>query len=152
MDENSAICEAMRKLSRALTRAVSEHGAPNRFGCRELELYGGPGAMLAGKIGRCHLVELAALFPVRDDTGAEVAVHYEHDKRLFRVGDRICEMCAEERKNAGPFRNSRTGQRWAAVCGGCKIRYTLAQPSVKQSLERTARAALTAPILPEGEA
>lgn len=147
MDKNSAIYEAMRKLSRALTRAVSEHGAPNRFGCRELELYGGPGAMLAGKIAH-NLVELATLFPVRDGTGAEVAVHYERDKRLFRVGDRICEMCTEERKNAGPFRNSRTGQRWAAVCGGCKIRYTLAQPGVKQSLERTARAALTAPILP----
>lgn len=152
MDENSATGEGMRRLSRALTRAVSEHGAPNRFGCGELNLYGGPGAMLAGRIGRHHLVELAALFPVRDDSGAEVAVHYERDRRVFRIGGRICEMCAQERKNAGPFRDSRTGQRWASVCGGCKIRHTMAQPGVKQSLERAARAALLAPIVPTGEA
>lgn len=152
MDENSAIYRAMGKLSRALTSAIAEHGTPNHFGCRELDLYGGPGAMLAGKIGRHHLVELTALFPVRDGAGVEVAVCYKSDDRVFRIGDRICELCVEERPNAGPFRDSKTGKSWAAVCGGCKIRYTLARPGVQQSLERTVRVALTAPILPEGEA
>lgn len=141
MNESSAIYQAMRKLAKALTHAVAEHGTPNHFGCRELALYGGPGAMLAGKIGRHHLVELTALFPVRDGAGAEVAVHYKSDDRVFRIGDRICELCAEERPNTGPFRDSKTGKSWTAVCGGCKIRYTLAQPGVKQSLERTTRIA-----------
>lgn len=45
--------QAFDQLVAALRRAVDEHGAPNSFGCKELEgLHGGPPAMQAGKLGR----------------------------------------------------------------------------------------------------
>lgn len=43
---------ARNALADAIVRACKEHGRPNSFGCRELEEYGGPPAMLAGRIGR----------------------------------------------------------------------------------------------------
>lgn len=45
--------EARDKLAAALLRAVAEHGRPNSFRPGELEqLYGGPPAMLAGRVLR----------------------------------------------------------------------------------------------------
>lgn len=38
----------------ALNEAVLEHGTPNSFGFRELEEYGGPPAMLAGRAAKAH--------------------------------------------------------------------------------------------------
>ena len=47
---------ALKQLAAALNRAVAEHGRPNSFGCRELKvLYGGPGQMVAGKVGRRNM-------------------------------------------------------------------------------------------------
>jgi hypothetical protein len=53
--------EGVRQLAEALRRAAEQHGRPNTFGPGELEqLYGGPPAMMAGRIGasldlRCRL-------------------------------------------------------------------------------------------------
>lgn len=45
--------EGVDKLAAALKRAVAEHGRPNIFRCGDLErIYGGPPAMLAGRIGK----------------------------------------------------------------------------------------------------
>lgn len=41
---------ATDELARALNRATDEHGRPNSFGCAELEKYGGPVAMLVGRV------------------------------------------------------------------------------------------------------
>jgi len=42
----------IEKLALALRRAADAHGRPNTFGPGELVYYGGPSAMLAGRIGR----------------------------------------------------------------------------------------------------
>lgn len=48
--------EATIRLAAALRRATVQHGRPNTFGPSELEqLYGGPPAMLAGRIGVDYL-------------------------------------------------------------------------------------------------
>jgi hypothetical protein len=43
---------AVPRLAAALRRAADEHGRPNTFGPRELREYGGPPAMIAGRIGK----------------------------------------------------------------------------------------------------
>ncbi len=45
-----AMDQATDQLARAINRATDEHGRPNSFGCTELEQYGGPDAMLVGRI------------------------------------------------------------------------------------------------------
>ena len=51
----------IQKLAKAIESAVSEHGTPNGFRCWELcRLYGGPHWLIAGKIGKWYLKELAA--------------------------------------------------------------------------------------------
>lgn len=46
--------EHAERLARAIDRAASEHGRPNGFGFAELESYGGPCAMQAGKAARAY--------------------------------------------------------------------------------------------------
>lgn len=45
--------EARDLLAAALRRAVTEHGAPNRFTCAELyHMYGGPPPAICGRLAR----------------------------------------------------------------------------------------------------
>ena len=63
-----------------------------------------------------------------------------------------CELCNEDRPRTGPFRDDRAGKVWTAVCGRCKLRYTLADPRRLEKLKATIQAAWTAPILPTEKA
>ncbi len=47
----------------------------------------------------------------------------------------ICENCGKDEPNCSRFRDDKTGREWASVCGGCKIRITLADPIRKAQLE-----------------
>lgn len=62
----------------------------------------------------------------------------------------ICEMCNTEKVNTGAFRTSE--KQWTSVCGGCKVRWVLADPVRCARLEQTIRAALLVPISPKAEA
>ncbi len=53
--------ESAERLARAVTRAAEEHGTPNGFGFGELEAYGGPPALLAGRAARLYPRELDAV-------------------------------------------------------------------------------------------
>lgn len=75
------LSEATDKLANALMRAIREHGQPNSFGCHELgELYGGPKATLAGRIGN-HTYWLHTLRRLT----CQPTLTYE--RRRFRVGE-----------------------------------------------------------------
>jgi len=72
---------ATDQLARAINRATDEHGRPNSFGCAELEQYGGPVAMLVGRVAsdpRC----MARLAETLKELGWEgVSPTYGKDRR-----------------------------------------------------------------------
>ena len=68
-------------LASALVRATDAHGAPNTFGCAELEReFRAPVATRSGLIGRQHLAPLQSA--VRDH-GATFVVTYTSKRRFL---------------------------------------------------------------------
>lgn len=47
----STLFDAAQKLAQALRKATDQHGRPNTFSCGEMEVYGGPPAMVSGRVG-----------------------------------------------------------------------------------------------------
>jgi hypothetical protein len=70
----------------------------------------------------------------------------------------ICDGCSEPKPNVGPWSDGRR------LCGGCKLRITLARPGMVRGLERELSAALGQrvtidvtdadglPVVPKGDA
>ena len=72
--------EATDKLANALMRAICEHGQPNSFGPSELtRLYGGPTALLAGRVVRQP-------YGLRDLRRLTCQPTLTYTDRRFRVG------------------------------------------------------------------
>lgn len=61
------------RLVGAIKRAVEEHGADNSFSFAELEWYGGPNALIAGRAARLYPRELDAV-NATVDSGGRIAV------------------------------------------------------------------------------
>jgi hypothetical protein len=75
---------ARNRLAEALCQAIAEHGQPNSFGCDELaRLYGGPPAMLAGRIGSDSYL----LGTVRQQSGQPELTYVEKRFRVPAKGD-----------------------------------------------------------------
>jgi hypothetical protein len=74
---------AVPQLVTALRRAAKEHGRPNTFGAGELQQYGGPPAMIAGRIGKRFdlMGQVWALLGHREGWGSCP----RYDKRRFAV-------------------------------------------------------------------
>jgi hypothetical protein len=74
---------AVPQLVAALRRAAQEHGRPNTFGAGELQAYGGPPAMIAGRIGKRFdlMRQVWALLGHREGWGSCP----RYDKRRFAV-------------------------------------------------------------------
>lgn len=66
-------------LAFALTRAIAEHGAPNRFGCKELASYGGPSPLITGQILR-NAEQMARVQAVVGH-----ALSFTHEHRLTMI-------------------------------------------------------------------
>ncbi len=76
--------DAAARLVKAIARATEEHGSPNRFWFRELEQYGGPPAMIAGRAARLY----------RDRLSTEADAWLVNG--AIEVGAVICGVCEHE--------------------------------------------------------
>ncbi len=50
-----------------------------------------------------------------------------------------CEKCGRDDVHTGPFSDSKTGEKWKALCGSCKFKVTLSDPERKARLVKTAQ-------------
>lgn len=57
----------------------------------------------------------------------------------------ICEKCGKDRPNCGRFQTSE--RTWERLCGGCKVRITIARPGFREQLQKDAQAFAAALML-----